>query len=150
MRRAWLLLGFFACGDFKGAAPESDAGDADASAPEAGEIAEAGQDAPVPPPQDAASDAGPDASGDSPADFTCTEPWTKPNRTQAGCAARVVSVIEPIILDTTTMSIAVTSTKTIGIAYNSKLDADQGELHVARFARPGALDADGGVGAQVA
>jgi hypothetical protein len=150
-RRAWLAfvaIGF-ACSNFKGAAPDTGDGGEDASVSEAGQApGDAASDETSAPPFDA-QDAPPDATGDSPADFVCTEPWTKKNRTQPGCAARVTTVIEAPILDTSALGIAVTGTKQIGIAYNSKIFADQGELHVARFARPSAIGADGGVGQEV-
>src|SRR5215471_7365495 len=118
--RAWLALASIglACGDFKGAASsDADAGGGDdASFPEGGVTPTDASDAlPLPLPDTFVP--APDSGGDSPADFACTEPWTKPNRTQPGCATRAVGVMEQPILDTSALAIAVTGTKQIGIAY---------------------------------
>lgn len=123
-----------ACSDFRNAPVDrvdggddaglSDGPSSDAGGPEVVLAADAG-------------DAGP--KGDSPPDFACAEAWTKPNRADPNCVNRSVVVIERGILDTTALSVVVTSTLRVGVAYNSKLSADQGELHVATFARPSSL-----------
>ncbi len=133
------------CSEFRSAQVPGDIPDAaalDASRDDGAVLADA------PALGDAPSDAAkmPDVVGDSPLDFACTEPWTKPNRTHAECAPRRVFVLESGIADGTTLSIAVTDTNRVGIAYNTKFFADNGELHIAHFARPSSpATSDGGL-----
>jgi hypothetical protein len=149
---AGLAAAIASCADFRGSAAGPDAGGDDGGLTDAtqgnetgpadgGGLTDGGGGGP-----DTSTDAPAEAEtggGDSPPDYACTGAWT--HDLDGGCAARRVVVLEPGILDTTALAVAVTGTRRVGVAYNSKLFADQGELHVAHFGKPTGTDPDGGL-----
>jgi hypothetical protein len=74
-------------------------------------------------------------AGTPPLDFECTtDAWTKVTKGKKECAPRQVKDIEAVAtIDTQGISIARTPAGRVGIAYNSELDGDTGEMHFAYF-----------------
>jgi hypothetical protein len=74
-------------------------------------------------------------AGAPPIDFECTtDPWTKVTKGKKECAPRQVRDVESIAtIDTAGISIARTPAGRVGIAYNSEVNADEGEMHFAYF-----------------
>lgn len=74
-------------------------------------------------------------AGAPPLDFECpTDPWTKATKGKKECAPRQVKDIEAVAtVDTQGISIAHTPAGRVGIAYNSEVNGDEGEMHFVYF-----------------
>jgi hypothetical protein len=74
-------------------------------------------------------------AGTPPSDFECgNDAWVSDTKQKPECAPRRALVVDTdIAIDTTGISIARTPAGRIGIVYNSEIDGENGEMHLAHF-----------------